>query len=174
MDPKLTIRDRTTVGKAHQTAQARPQPHSAWHSQWSEGARLFKMFASPLAPGMLARSTGMTPASSYTGPDPSERAGPSKLISAIVSAPWQGSELIFARLPVGSAAQMRADRGDHEQAVRRPRDPDSVLLLPLGVDSERIVVRRADPKCPRRFKDGARQEKPQEHQKVGNKTGGNR
>src|SRR6476660_166656 len=53
-------------------------------------------------------------------------------------------KFIFARLPVRSAAQVRAARVNHEKAVWRAVDPDAVFLLKLRVDSERKLGRVAN------------------------------
>src|SRR5215469_8406785 len=45
-------------------------------------------------------------------------------------------EFVFARLPIWSAAQMRAARVDHKKAVGRAVNPDAIFLLELGVDAE--------------------------------------
>ena len=76
-------------------------------------------------------------------------------------------ELVLARLPVGRAAEVRAARVDHKQAIGSSCDPDAILLLPFGVDADRVIVRRADAKYAGRFENGPRQEKPDEHQKEG-------
>ena len=72
-------------------------------------------------------------------------------------------EFVFARLPIGRAAEMGAARVDHEQSIRSLIDPDSILLLPFRIDTKRVVARKSNFKNGGRFEDGARQKEPQEH-----------
>ena len=65
-------------------------------------------------------------------------------------------ELVFTRLPVGSAAQMRAASVDHKESVRSLSYPNAILLLPLCIDAEGVISWRADAKDAGRFKNRAR------------------
>src|ERR1700677_1244138 len=46
-------------------------------------------------------------------------------------------EFVLARLPIRSAAQMRAARVNHEDSVGRSIDPDAIFLLEFSVNPER-------------------------------------
>src|SRR5579862_5121160 len=48
-------------------------------------------------------------------------------------------EFVFAWLPVGCATEVRAAGVNHEQAIRCAIHPDAVFLLPLCIDTKRIV-----------------------------------
>jgi hypothetical protein len=55
----------------------------------------------------------------------------------VVSAAVAGAlEFVFARLPIRSAAQVRAACVNHEQTIGRAVDPDAEFLLELSVDAE--------------------------------------
>src|SRR6185503_137723 len=75
-------------------------------------------------------------------------------------------ELVLTRLPFGRASQMTAARVIHKQTIGGSGYPNSILLLPLRVNSKRIIRRHPDSKHARWFKDRARQEEAQEHQEV--------
>src|ERR1044072_9411210 len=83
-------------------------------------------------------------------------------------------ELVFGGFPVGRTAEVRAARIDHKQSVGGARDPDTILLLPLSIDADRVIARRADTKDTGRFDSLARQEKPHEHQQDGGERARNR
>src|SRR5262249_48323653 len=77
-------------------------------------------------------------------------------LTVIAAAMTRTFELVFTRLPVGRAAEMRAARIDNEQAIGRAIHPDAIFLLPLGIDAESVVSRISDlersgrlKKCPR-------------------------
>ena len=73
---------------------------------------------------------------------------------AVITAAVAGAlEFVFAGLPIGSAAQMRAARVDYKDAVRSAVHPDAVFLLKFGIYAKRIVGRIAD------FENGGRLEK---------------
>ena len=55
-------------------------------------------------------------------------------------------ELVLAGFPVWRTAEVRAAGIDHEQSIRSASYPDAILLLPLCVDSDRIVPWRSDSK----------------------------
>ena len=74
-------------------------------------------------------------------------------------------ELVFAGLPVRRATKMGATRVDHKKAIRSLSYPDSILLLPLGVDSKCVIGGCAYAKYVGWFQDRARQKEPQEHEK---------
>src|SRR5258705_11745447 len=59
---------------------------------------------------------------------------------AIVAAAVTGTlKLILARLPVRRAAKMGAASIDYKNPIRSLVDPDAVLLLPLRVNTQRVV-----------------------------------
>src|SRR4029077_3905941 len=45
-------------------------------------------------------------------------------------------EFVLTGFPIGSAAEMRADRGDHENALGVAHHPDAVRILKLGIHAE--------------------------------------
>src|SRR5262249_38210708 len=53
-------------------------------------------------------------------------------------------EFVFTGFPVRRAAEVRATRVDHEQSIRSFSYPDSILLLPLRINPERVVTWWAD------------------------------
>jgi len=55
-------------------------------------------------------------------------------------------KLVFARFPIGRAAEMRATRVDHEDPIGSLIHPDAILLLPLSVYAERVIRRKANRK----------------------------
>src|SRR6185369_9822892 len=73
-------------------------------------------------------------------------------------------EFVFTGLPVGRATEVCAARVDDEEPIGRSRHPDAVLLLPFGIDTQRVVAWSADAKDAGRFENRARQEEPHEHQ----------
>src|SRR4030095_2533587 len=87
---------------------------------------------------------------------------------AIVPAAMTGTlKLVLTGFPVRRAAEMRAARVDHKNPIGSFVYPDAILLLPLGVNAKRVICRKAHFKLAGWFKNGARQEKSKEHQKVG-------
>jgi hypothetical protein len=62
---------------------------------------------------------------------------------------------------------MRAARENNEDAVRSLVDPDTILLLPLRINAESIIRRKAHPEYARGFQNRTRQKKSQEHQEAG-------
>ena len=79
---------------------------------------------------------------------------------AVVTAAVAGTlELVLARFPVWSAAEVGAARVDHEHAVGSAIDPDAVLLLKLGVDAEGELRRIADLENCVGFEKSAREER---------------
>src|SRR6185503_4870622 len=81
-------------------------------------------------------------------------------------------ELVLTGLPVGRTTEMRAARVDDEETVGSSRHPDAILLLPLGIYTERVVVWRSDAKDAGRFENRARQEEPHEHQEESEQRAG--
>src|SRR6185436_2148464 len=75
-------------------------------------------------------------------------------------------ELVLARLPVGCASQVRADRRDDEDAFGIAHHPDPVLVLKFGIDPETEVRRITDQKLGLRLEERSQKEEPQEHQKI--------
>ena len=55
-------------------------------------------------------------------------------------------EFVFTGFPVRRATQMRASRIDDKQAIGSLRDPDAILLLPLGIDTKCVISGHADAK----------------------------
>ncbi len=55
-------------------------------------------------------------------------------------------ELVLTCLPVGRAAEMGAASVNHKKPVGSSGHPDAILLLPLGIDAERVVAGRPDRK----------------------------
>src|SRR6266849_5835439 len=64
--------------------------------------------------------------------------------TVVAAAVARALEFVFAGFPVGRAAEMRAARVDDEDAVGRAVDPNAIFLLPLRIDTERVVGRIAD------------------------------
>src|SRR5690349_11321418 len=94
--------------------------------------------------------------------------------AVIATAVTGAFELVFAGFPVGRAAEMRAARVDHEESIGSARDPDAVLLLPLGIDAYRVVARRPDSENAGWLENGTRQKEPHEHQKESGERAGDR
>ena len=67
---------------------------------------------------------------------------------------------------------MSATGINDEEPIRRSRDPDAVLLLPFCIDTECVVVWRANAKDAGRFENRARQEKPHEHKEESDQGAG--
>ena len=87
---------------------------------------------------------------------------------AVVTAAVAGAlKLVLARLPVRSASEVRTARVDHENPVRSFVHPNAILLLPLGIDTERVVCGKTDAKSAGRLKNGPWQEEPEKHQEAG-------
>jgi len=64
--------------------------------------------------------------------------------SVVAATMARALELVFTGFPVGSAAEMRTNRRDHENALAVPYHPDSMLALELGVDTETEIGGVAD------------------------------
>ena len=71
-------------------------------------------------------------------------------------------EFVFARLPVRRAAKMSAARVDHEHAIRRSIDPDTIFLLPLCIHAETVIGGIADFETGGWLEQRARQEEAEE------------
>src|SRR5690348_13884527 len=96
-------------------------------------------------------------------------------LAVVTTTMTRALELVFAGFPVGRAAEMSAARIDHEEPIGSARDPDAVLLLPLRINADGVVSRRADAKNARRLEYRTRQEEPHEHEKEsGERTGDRR
>ena len=65
-------------------------------------------------------------------------------LSVIATAMAWALELVFAGFPVLNAAEMRANRRDHENALAISHHPDSVLALELSIDAVSEIRRVAD------------------------------
>src|SRR5215470_2841100 len=76
-------------------------------------------------------------------------------------------EFVFAGFPVWRAAEMCATGVDDENAIRRAVNPDTVFLLPLGVDAQRVIGGIANFEDGGRLEKRARQEKSEEGDKPG-------
>ena len=82
----------------------------------------------------------------------------------VVAAAMAGTfEFVLARFPIRGATQVGTASVDHKYSVGSLVHPDSILLLPLGVDAQRIIGGKADTKHAGRLKNRAGQEKPQKH-----------
>src|SRR5437773_1005859 len=82
---------------------------------------------------------------------------------AVVAAAVAGAlELVFAGLPIRRAAEMRAASVDDKHAIGRAVHPDTIFLLPFGVDAECIVRGIANFEDSGRFKEGAGEEEFEE------------
>ena len=83
---------------------------------------------------------------------------------AIVATTMAGTlKLILARFPIGRAAEMRATRVDHENPIGSLVHPDAVLLLPLRIDTERVIRGKANGKLAGGLENGPWQEKTEKH-----------
>src|SRR6185369_5452344 len=71
--------------------------------------------------------------------------------TVVATAMARAFELVFTRLPVGCAAQMSAACVNDEEPIGRSRHPDSILLLPFGIDADGVVSGRSDTKDAGRF-----------------------
>ena len=67
-------------------------------------------------------------------------------LAVVTAAVARTLEFILARLPIGRAAEVRAARVDDEKPLGVLYDPDAILLLPLGINAERVVAGKADSK----------------------------
>ena len=75
-------------------------------------------------------------------------------------------EFVLARLPVRRAAQVRANRRDHEDPFRVAHHPDAVLVLEFGVHAEAEIGRIADFEIGLWLEQRARKEEAQEHHEI--------
>src|SRR5690242_17475249 len=82
--------------------------------------------------------------------------------AVIAAAVARTLELVFAGLPVRSAAQMCAARVDNKDAVWSAVHPDAVFLLKLGIYAQRVVGGIADLENRGWLEKRARQEKAEE------------
>src|SRR6266403_32609 len=87
--------------------------------------------------------------------------------TVIAAAVTRALEFVFAGFPVRRAAEMRAARVDDENAIGSAVDPDTIFLLPLGVDAERVIGGIADLEDGGRLEERARQKKTEERDKPG-------
>src|SRR5258708_18988730 len=85
-------------------------------------------------------------------------------LAVIAAAMTRTLELVFAGLPVGRATEMRATRIDHEYPIGRAIDPDAILLLKLGIDSERELRGISNFENRVGFEKSARKKEPEEGQ----------
>ncbi len=66
---------------------------------------------------------------------------------AVVATAMAGTlEFVFTGFPVGRAAEVRAARINHKHAIGSFVNPDSILLLPLGIDAKCVIRRKANRK----------------------------
>ena len=86
--------------------------------------------------------------------------------SVVAAAMARALELAFAGDPVGSTAEMGADRGDHEDAFAVSHHPDSVLALELGIHAETEIGGVADLEHRIRLIKNPREEEAEKHQEV--------
>src|SRR5437773_10831431 len=92
---------------------------------------------------------------------------------AVVAAAVAGAlERVFAGLPMRRAAGMRAASVDDKHAVGRAVYPDTIFLLPFGVDAECIVRGIANFEDSCRFKEGAGEQEFGEGDEPGTKESG--
>ena len=87
-------------------------------------------------------------------------------LSVITAAVTRALELVFTGLPVRSAAEMRANRRDHENTLTVSYYPDSVLALELGVDAVTEVRGVADLEPCTWLVENTWKEKAKEHQEI--------
>src|SRR6266849_173886 len=92
---------------------------------------------------------------------PRRRAFKIHAFTVVAAAVARALEFVFAGFPVGGAAEMRAARVDDEDAVGRAVQPNAVFLLPLGVDTERVIGGISDFEDGGRLEERARQEEAQ-------------
>ena len=86
---------------------------------------------------------------------------------AVVAAPVaRAFEFVLAGLPIRRASEVRADGVDNKETIGCFNNPDAVLLLPLRIDADAVIARRADAHDVRRLENRTRQEEAQEHQKA--------
>ncbi len=76
----------------------------------------------------------------------------------VAAAVARALEFVFAGLPVRRAAQVGADRRDHEDALGVAHHPDAVLILELGIDAESEIRGIADLEAGLRLVQRARKE----------------
>src|SRR5262249_33607964 len=84
----------------------------------------------------------------------------------VAAAMARALELVFAGLPIGRAAQMRADRRDHENALGILHHPDAMVLLKFGIHAESEVGRKSDFELALRFVKCAGKEEAEKHQQI--------
>src|SRR5689334_25213795 len=60
-------------------------------------------------------------------------------LAVVTTTVTRALEFVLAGFPIGCAAEMRAARIDHKEAIGSARDPDAVLLLPLRVDANGVI-----------------------------------
>src|SRR2546423_1003277 len=70
-------------------------------------------------------------------------------------------EFVFAGFPVGRAAEMRAARVNHKDAIGRAIHPNAIFLLPLRIDAKGVIREVANFENSGRLKQRARKEKTQ-------------
>src|SRR5436190_3147650 len=87
--------------------------------------------------------------------------------AVIATAVTGAFEFVFAGLPVRRTSQMCAARVDDKQSIGSLIDPNTVLLLILGIDPQGVVAWKSNFESAGRFKYGARQEEAHEHQEAG-------
>jgi len=87
-------------------------------------------------------------------------------LAVIATAVARAFEFVFRRLPFGRAAQVRALGVDDKNPVGLANDPGTIGHQIALVNAEIEVGRIADAKNRIGLVEGAREEKPQKHQKV--------
>src|SRR2546421_318341 len=75
-------------------------------------------------------------------------------------------EFVFARFPIRRATQVGAASVDHKYSVGSLVHPNAILLLPLGVDPQRIIGGKANAEHAGRLENRPGQKKPQKHQEA--------
>src|SRR5215470_3898976 len=88
-------------------------------------------------------------------------------LAVISTAVARTLELVFAELPVWSAAEVGAARVDDEQAVGRTVYPDAIFLLPFGGHAQIVIRGIANLENGRRLEQRSRQKKTQKGQEPG-------
>ena len=80
-------------------------------------------------------------------------------------------EFVLTGFPIRRAAEVRADRGDHENALGVAHHPDAVRILKLGIHAETEIGRVADQKLRFWLVERPWEEEAQEHEQIhGQKT----
>src|SRR5207248_6950266 len=85
--------------------------------------------------------------------------------AVVATAVARAFEFVFARLPVGGAAEVGAASVNDEKTIRRAIDPDAIFLLPLGINPKSVVGGVSNLEGSTRLEQCARQEEAEECEK---------